>query len=855
MIAHTHWDREWYFTTLDTQVLALKSFREILEALEKNPKLNYHLDGQSSLMEDYLNLRREDTERVKKLIREKRLFIGPWHTQPDLFNISCESVFRNLKYGMTYAKGMGHSMDILYLPDTFGASAQLPQITKAFDINNIIIRRGYDDKYMGSVEMQWKALNGDSVKTAAMPFGYSLAHPERGGRHRNFSEEQLYIETFKLLEKIKSISSEKSILGPIGGDQVSVDEDFDKFVERVDSIGEDNYILSSYEGYMESIDPVNTYEGEFRYPRYSRLHKSITSSRYDIKKANHDVEQFILREVEPLMAFAKEKGIDAPIEMLDKAWKLLLESHAHDSMGGCNSDDTNREVLIRCDQARQIAHALFNLIGKTMLNNIDERDIFILINGSNERVVTSTGNKVITERKAFSITDLEGRRVRFTINSQERKQKPREVLLTPEGEVETAVDAYYYINDIDIIQAEMKPLSYKVFRIVYDCEEVDILKEEEGDTIENQHYRVTFREGRLDLEDKKRGVILEDFISFEDTSDDGDLYDYSPLKDEREIVIDEFSLRGVETAQNKKVMKAQAKKRLPISLREDRRGRSSETREFIIDFTITLVDELVRFKVDVDNNILDHRLRAVFKSGINTQYAVADLPFGFIERRNDHELMGNWEGYTEFPVNLEPMQNSVSITSEDMSFTCFGKGIKEYQLVENGLAITLFRSVGYIGKNDLYYRPGRASGRVMVAEEGQLQKSMTFEFAIGMNEGFDEGRTSALTERYLTDPLLYQKQDLEREIHRIDNFDIWIKRCSMDREESLMDFETNLTFSGVDLVGEKVILRFYNPTANEYKVPEDLRGRLVNALGDPVKKEKIMPYDHINILSKDSVRF
>ena len=295
-------------------------------------------------------------------------------------------------------------------------------------------------------------------------------------------------------------------------------------------------------------------------------------------------------------------------------------------------------------------------------------------------------------------------------------------------------------------------------------------------------------------------------------------------------------------------MRLQAEKELPVSLKEDRTGRSEETQELTIDFSIVLSDELVRFKVDVDNSILDHRLRVVFNVGINKEYAVADLPFGFIKRENNQELMNNWKGYTEFPVNLEPMQNSVSIYEENKSFTCFGKGVKEYQLVKDGIAITLFRSVGYIGKNDLYYRPGRASGRVMKAAEGQLQKKLTFEFSIGLDKEFDEKRTSQLTERYLTDPLLYQKQELEKEIHRIDNFDIWLEKCSMNTEESLMNFETDLTFSGVDLVGDKIILRYYNPTGNQIEIPENIKGRTVNALGKAMKKDKILTYDHINIM-------
>lgn len=851
MISHTHWDREWYFTTLDTQVLALKSFREIFKALEGNNNLKYHLDGQSSILEDYLNLRPEDSEIARTLIEEKRLFVGPWYTQPDLFNINCESIFRNLKYGKTYAENMGHSMNILYLPDTFGSNAQIPQIAKAHGIDNIILRRGYDDKYMGNVEMYWESLNGDRVKTAAMPFGYSLGHPERGARYRNFDLQHFEVETFQLLEKIKTLSKDENIMCPIGGDQVSVDENFDKLVEKInENKSEDKYILSTYEEYMESLSTgeANIYTGEFRYPRYSRVHKTIGSSRYDIKLINHQAEQFILRVVEPLMAFAQKKKIDAPKEMLDKAWKLLLESHAHDSMGGCNSDATNKDVIIRCEQALQIAQSLYNLISKTIVNNFDEENIFILVNGSNENKITSTNNELITDYENFNIVNADGQEVKFTINKQVKKQKPRKVLLTPEGEVETDVDEYYYINNIDLIDVEMLPLSYKRFTINCTLDNSNKLEASKCESIENSKYKISFDNGKLNLEDKENEIRISEFISFEDMSDDGDLYDYSPLDGESPIEIKEFILDELKISPSKKVMHLRAITNLPVSLAADRSKRSVHKKEFVINFSINLTDELIRFKVDIKNNICDHRLRVIFNPKIKTESAIADLPFGFIERKRNTSLLGNWKGYTEMPVDIEPMQNSVSLRESRKFFSFFGKGLKEYQVLEDKLAISLFKSVGFLGKDDLYYRPGRASGRVMPAPDGQLLKDLTFEFAISLGKTFDEITVNKLTEKYLNDSPLYQKQELEKEIHRIDNFDIWLDECSVKDEESLIEFETNLTFSAVDFVNESYLIRLYNPTKNDIIIPGITGGEVVDALGNKIEKDKIKSFDHFNIL-------
>lgn len=46
IIQHTHWDREWYFTNEDAIVLSDQVFTEVLDELERNPKVNFCLDGQ-----------------------------------------------------------------------------------------------------------------------------------------------------------------------------------------------------------------------------------------------------------------------------------------------------------------------------------------------------------------------------------------------------------------------------------------------------------------------------------------------------------------------------------------------------------------------------------------------------------------------------------------------------------------------------------------------------------------------------------------------------------------------------------------------------------------------------------------
>ena len=101
VIPHSHWDREWYFTTSRSKVYLMKDLGDVLNTLENDPEFKYFMvDAQGSLLDDYIKWRPQDKERISKLVNDGRLVIGPWYTQTDQLVISGESIVRNMYYGM-----------------------------------------------------------------------------------------------------------------------------------------------------------------------------------------------------------------------------------------------------------------------------------------------------------------------------------------------------------------------------------------------------------------------------------------------------------------------------------------------------------------------------------------------------------------------------------------------------------------------------------------------------------------------------------------------------------------------------------------------------------------------------------
>ncbi|MDQ9204206.1 hypothetical protein QBS70_03665 [Cronobacter sakazakii] len=127
VVPHCHWDAEWYFTCEDSHILLVENMDYLLDLLEKDADFpSYTFDGLAIVLDDYLKERPENTSRIHALIRQRRLFVGPWYTQCDSLLIRTESLIRNLQYGIRTATQFGHSMNVGYLPDIFGQHAWLP---------------------------------------------------------------------------------------------------------------------------------------------------------------------------------------------------------------------------------------------------------------------------------------------------------------------------------------------------------------------------------------------------------------------------------------------------------------------------------------------------------------------------------------------------------------------------------------------------------------------------------------------------------------------------------------------------------------------------------------------------------
>src|SRR5918998_1268273 len=143
IVPHTHWDREWYSSFQTFRLRLVDLLDDLLPRMEADPGYaHYLLDGQLAVVDDYLAVRPEAADRLRRLIGSRRIAVGPWYTLPDEFLVGGETLVRNLQLGLRTADRFGGAMAVGYLPDMFGHVAQMPQILAGFGFEHAVVWRG-----------------------------------------------------------------------------------------------------------------------------------------------------------------------------------------------------------------------------------------------------------------------------------------------------------------------------------------------------------------------------------------------------------------------------------------------------------------------------------------------------------------------------------------------------------------------------------------------------------------------------------------------------------------------------------------------------------------------------------------
>mgnify|MGYP003251923523 FL=1 len=841
VIPHSHWDREWYFTTSRSKVYLMKDLGDVLNTLENDPEFKYFMvDAQGSLLDDYIKWRPQDKERISKLVNDGRLVIGPWYTQTDQLVISGESIVRNMYYGMKRCESFGKYMNVGYVPDSFGQSGNMPQIYRQFGIEDTLFWRGVSDDMVKHTDYNWRGDDGSVVFTTQIPFGYYI-----GGNIPEEPEENEEFWQKECLEKAGGRSATRHIYFPNGFDQASVRTNLPQLVkERNEKDPENEYVISCIEDYIKDVKSENPeleeVQGELVIAKHMRIHKSIFSSRSDLKVMNTQIQNYVTNVMEPLLTISYNLGNEYPHEAVAEIWKLLFENAAHDSIGSCISDTANEDVYVRYKQARDIAVNLVELHSRLIATNVknDADMTFTAINTLPQKRKDTVIVKTYVPGGKFAIIDEKGNDVDYTIiKSRDLTDYvlSQTIMLDPSRK--------FYVPD-QVLEVTMAIKANDVPALGYVQYSIDTQKDSHKETadkkvLENKYYTIEVEEnGSLTIVDKANNVTYKNQGILVENGDDGDSFNYSPPRKDMEVFSNEskctVKISGSDIYDQAEIHFDMV---VPADLDERAEGKVSVT--MLVDMTVALRKDskVIDFNVKVDNKGLSHRLCVLFDSQIVSAFNYADQQFGLIKRPNYYEKemklymesmnnktekkagiqeLANWANdqstWQEPPISIEPTQSYVSLTDGKTGIAVIPQGVREYEVLDDSkIRLTLFRTYGFMGKENLIYRPGRASGeRIIETPAAQLLKEMEFNFGFTSYAGdINDSDIDTLAKQYNTNlevytyaeflngRLIFSQREIEGQNAKI---------------HSLFETEGNLVVSAVKKAEEDdgYIIRLYN---------------------------------------------
>jgi alpha-mannosidase len=646
VVPHTHWDREWYLPFECFQLMLADVVDEVIDVLEQDPSFgSFTLDGQAIVLEDYIEARPENEERLRALLGADRVEVGPSYVLPDELLVGAEPLVRNLLAGRTVCKRFGaQASPVGYMPDSFGHPIQLPQILAGFGIESFIFSRGLGDELDDlGVVFRWRAPDGSEVRAIQqLPNYANFAHVS------DASEAQTRIEA--IADRFGDAlhrAGVQDLLLCAGDDHMPVHRELPALCAELERhLPGTEFRIARYSDYVAALDPATlpVWTGELLGSRLHNVLRGVNSARLYLKQANERTERRLLATETVAALRTLRTGAPFPISDFRLAWRQLLRCHPHDSICGCSCDEVHRDMLVRYELLHRTIGALER---KALCGHVaggDDREQLGVVNTLPQR-----------RREVIEVAGMEP--------------------------VAVELDGFS-ARTIDLIPAPpARPPAH-------------------ADAIESDAVRVQAApDGTLTMLDKHAGRRYEHVHRLEDELDMGDLYNFCPVDGAPSWRSESAAVRVLREGPLIWELELRVAAARPTSL-DSALQSEGDTAPLTATTVVRLVQgcRQVEFRTAIENNTKDHRLRAVFPVGdaqssdhvrAEGQFALVRRPLAPPQPRTEWVEPPDRTGHTLGAVALGPL-------------ALLTKGLPEYEARsgEAGpeLCLTLLRAVGIISR-------------------------------------------------------------------------------------------------------------------------------------------------------------
>ena len=325
-VGNAHLDLAWLWPMEETFRKTARTFAAQLRLIEEYPEYKF-IQSQPAVYEMCREYAPELFERIRAAVKKGQWIAdGAMWVEPDTNMAGGEALIRQLLYGKKYYREMfGTDSRLLWLPDTFGYSAALPQILKGCQVDYLVTQKIFWSYNEGERfpyhYFNWEGMDGSKI-VSFLPTDYTYrTDPEEINRIWKNRSQTRNLEAFLL---------------PFGygdGGGGPTRDHVEYAFRQKDLEGSAKVKLAGPMEFFEEMEtaggPVDTWTGEL----YFTAHRGTYTSQAMVKKNNRRCEN-ALREAELWSTLAVQRGNDYPEEKLERLWKELLVLQFHDILPG-----------------------------------------------------------------------------------------------------------------------------------------------------------------------------------------------------------------------------------------------------------------------------------------------------------------------------------------------------------------------------------------------------------------------------------------------------------------------------------------------------------------------------------------
>jgi hypothetical protein len=764
IVPHTHWDREWYEPYQTFRLRLVRMLDDLIPLLEHDSSYSrFLLDGQMAMVDDYLEVRPQNEQRIRALAAAGRLSMGPWYILMDEFLVSGETIVRDLQAGLLRGAAFGGAMEVGYLPDMFGHIAQMPQILRLAGFEHAVVWRGVPAVVDRSA-FRWEAPDGSSVRAEYLVTGYgngASIPDDAKALVRRVADHEKEVGDFLL----------DGLLFMNGTDHQEPQPWLGRVVAEANEL-QDDYALevTTLPDYLAGAPTrgLTVWKGELRSGARANVLMGVASNRVDVKQAAARAERALERLAEPLCALylAPEQW---PGRLLDLAWREMVRNSAHDSVCACSVDEVVDAVLVRYAEAFRVADGLahqalgaltrslaeagpalsnasararagmveyvvageevppgaqalpeapgaFGIprgLGPLTLDAATVRTILgMLPNGSQIDTHTWIQDVHVEEDESgIDITIAFGSEERFDVPIASIKQDLYTRLgARPDSTVRIRIDQPP-VRRVLARVAEVPGFGWRALEPLVPAHPVTV---DDGVAEPPSEKRPLVMDNGLVsvVVDRDDGTFAIDGVSgfgrLVDGGDHGDSYNYSPPAGDRVIdTPDSVSVNVTERGPVRAVTTVTARYTWPDHVDGVSRARTGEvTAEVTTDIEVRADERIVRVTTRFVNPASDHRVRVHLPLPEPAPGSEAECAFAVVHRGLDAEGRTDELGLPTFPSRRFVSAGGLTVAHE---------GLLEYELVDiegppsqrraRTMALTLLRSTGMLSRLGMAYRP------------------------------------------------------------------------------------------------------------------------------------------------------